>query len=263
MALDIEDFLKDKSKYYSSYRKKKPNGKYRVITAPNDDLKEAQKKIAQWLEPFAEVAYHSSVQGFRAKHSVVTNAKVHASKKMVINIDIENFFPTVPGDWIWNFLDLFGDAPYIRDSLYAIATVEDKLPQGSPCSPIISNCFLSVAGLDDQVDKLCKEYEMEYTRYADDLTLSTNKDYPKDWLKIGIINNIYKYIETVGLKASKDKTTIRTKSQRQIVTGVLVNGENPRVTRKYANHLRAVLHNHKRDKIPLTEEILGDRKSVV
>lgn len=257
MALNIQDFLEDKSRYYTTYRKKKPNGKYRVITAPNDDLKEAQKKIAKWLEPFAETSYHLSVQGFRTNHSVVTNAAVHTDKKTIINIDIENFFPSVNSDWINKFLDMFQGQPYSIDDMYHIVTLYNKLPQGSPASPIIANCYLAMTDFDNKLDILCKEYKFDYTRYADDLTLSTNEDYTRGWLKRTFIPEVYKLLEEIGLHASKDKTKIRSQSQRQMVTGVLVNGEDPRVTRKYTNHLRAVLHNHLRDNVPLSEEILG------
>ena len=115
--------------------------------------------------------------GFKRNRSIITNAKQHRNRRHVFNVDLEDFFPSI------NFGRVRGY--FIRDSSFAldkdVATViaqiachENALPQGSPCSPVISNLIAHV--LDMHLVNLASMVGCTYSRYADDLTFSTNKE---------------------------------------------------------------------------------------
>lgn len=170
---------------YDIFTIKKRSGGDRIIAAPTTALKEVQRRLNELLQ----IIYweRPSVHSFIKKHSIVTNAQRHKHKKYLFNIDLKDFFPSI------NFgrvRGLFIAGPYNLHEKAAtviaqIACYNNQLPQGSPCSPIISNMICTM--LDLQLQKLAKIERCIYTRYADDITFSTNvKHFPK---KIGYLDN--------------------------------------------------------------------------
>jgi len=150
-------------------------------------------------------------------------------------------------------MGLFAARPYefkreIAIIIAKIACHNDVLPQGSPCSPVISNMIC--AYLDKQLGELAKNCGCFYTRYADDLTFSTNKSCFPD--EIAICNNgewkpSLKLIELIDIQhfeINKEKTSMRTRSDRQIVTGIVVN-EYPNIQRKLIKQVRSMLYDWK------------------
>ncbi|AWY01573.1 hypothetical protein A8139_17590 [Marinomonas primoryensis] len=126
--------------------------------------------------PNSEVKQPSLSHGFVRKRSIITNAMMHIGKKNVLNIDLENFFDSfnfgrVQGFFIKN--KNFQLNPIIATMIAQIACYDKKLPQGSPCSPVITN--LITHSLDIRLASLAKKYKCTYSRYADDITFSTRK----------------------------------------------------------------------------------------
>lgn len=135
--------------------------------------------------PTAELKQPSLSHGFVRERSIITNAMMHIGKKNVLNIDLQNFFDSfnfgrVRGFFIKN--NNFQLDPHIATVIAQIACYDNKLPQGSPCSPVITN--LISHSLDIQLASLAKKYKCTYTRYADDITFSTRKsDFPIQLMK--------------------------------------------------------------------------------
>ena len=112
----------------------------------------------------------------------MTNAYIHKRRRYVLNLDLEDFFPS------FNFGRVRGF--FIKDKHFAlhervetiiaqIACHDNELPQGSPCSPVISNLIAHL--LDVRLARLAKAHKCTYSRYADDITFSTNrKEFPSD-----------------------------------------------------------------------------------
>ena len=125
---------------------------------------------------------------------------------------------------------------------------DNKLPQGAPTSPIISNMICYI--LDNNLEKYCNRYNCNYTRYADDITISTNSyKFPKNIARKDSNNNIIlgskiiKIIEKeAGFKINSNKTKFSEKMKRQEVTGIVIN-EKINIKRIYIRNLRAMLHN--------------------
>lgn len=233
---------------YTEFEIKKRSGATRSIAAPNTGLKEVQKRLSQKLQDIYWVK--KSVHGFVGKRGILSNATNHAQKRFVFNVDLKDFFPSIH---FGRVLGLFSARPYqcpkdVAILLAKIACYQDKLPQGSPCSPVIANMIC--AYMDKQLSDLAKETGCYYTRYADDLTFSTNKlHFPEeianhtgiDW-EVG--NQLNEIVENNGFTINDDKTSMRTRSDRQLVTGIVVN-DHPNIRRKTIKQIRAMLHDWK------------------
>ncbi|NJN91776.1 MAG: RNA-directed DNA polymerase [Leptolyngbyaceae cyanobacterium SL_5_14] len=114
--------------------------------------------------------------GFKRKLSIRTNARKHRNRRYVFNIDLTDFFGSINFGRVRGFF--IKDKRFRLNSKVAtifaqIACFKKSLPQGSPCSPVISNLIGNI--LDTHLVRLAARTGCTYTRYADDLTFSTNK----------------------------------------------------------------------------------------
>ena len=239
---------------YIDFEIPKKNGGKRIIKTPTEKLKHLQRRLADLLnECFEQIGKESNKKslshGFRKKHSIVTNAKNHKNKRYVFNVDLKDFFPSINFGRVRGFFiknHNFRLDPKIATVIAQIACHNNELPQGSPCSPIISNLIGHL--LDIRMVNLAKKAKCTYSRYADDLTFSTNrKDFPdsiaikKDENNWVAGNRLIKEIEKVGFSINKEKTSMQFKTARQVTTGLVVN-EKVNVRREYYKVARSMCH---------------------
>jgi hypothetical protein len=167
----------------------------------------------------------------------------------VLNFDLENFFPSI------NFgrvLGLFESKPYFVPHSAAVALAkicchDGALPIGAPTSPIVANMIC--AQMDSQLKSLARECGSRYTRYADDISISTHFDrfHPDIALKDSstkkwaIGDGVVKAVTTNGFKINPLKTRVLPRGYRQEVTGLIV-GEKVNVKRRFVRQIRAMLH---------------------
>ncbi|WP_390339072.1 retron Ec67 family RNA-directed DNA polymerase/endonuclease [Vibrio harveyi] len=221
---------------YSQFSIDKKTGGKRTINAPTKDLKNIQKSLSQLLQNCIDDINkihgykNSCAHGFVRERSIITNAEVHKNQKNVANIDLESFFESfnfgrVRGFFIKNkHFSLFEE---VATTIAQIACYNNALPQGSPCSPVITN--LITHSLDMRLIALAKQNSCLYTRYADDLTFSTRKkSFPEEILKeadgIFVPSKILKNeIRRAGFSINHKKTRVQYKDSRQDVTGLVVN----------------------------------------
>jgi RNA-directed DNA polymerase len=180
-------YVKTDAQKYSAFSIRKKSGGTREIHAPIKQVKSLQRRLADRLEQcLADVQKktgksNSASHGFRPGKSILTNASVHRNKRHILNLDLKDFFPTISGKRIRGFLIRDQHFKFHKDvatTIAHIACLDGKLPQGSPCSPIISNLIAGI--LDFHLSRLAKNHGCLYTRYADDITFSTNeKNFPK------------------------------------------------------------------------------------
>lgn len=235
----------------------KRNGGTRHIAAPKTHLKAAQRQILDQILQKAEVS--SVSHGFIKSKSVITSAKAHkACPGVLINIDLENFFPTITFERVRGLFQSFGYSGYIASLLAMICTYCERmpleikgetkyiktsdriLPQGSPASPMITNIICRQ--MDKRINGLCRKTGLTYTRYADDMSFSYNGDI--DGLNIGsFLNSINKIIEEEGFHINKEKTHVSRKNNRQYITGIVINNEEIGVPKKWVKILKASIHN--------------------
>jgi hypothetical protein len=255
------------SVHYRRFTIPKRNGKERAIWAPLPKLKAAQQWVRQNV--VEKLLVHGSVHGFLAGHSTLTNASVHTGAKIILKMDIEDFFPTVTFPRVKGVFRRAGYREQVATLLALLCTespreiVELKgqqfyvslgprcLPQGAPTSPGLTNTLC--LRLDQRLTGLAKRYGWRYTRYADDLTFSLPADHqgePKLGALMGLVTRI---VAAEGFHVHPDKTRIARSGSRQRVTGLVVNGGGaPRVPRLLRRQMRAALHNLQKGK-PLKE----------
>ncbi len=219
---------------YHSFTVPKRDGAERTIDAPSDELKDAQRKILAWFE--RNYGFPEHVTGFRRGKSLWDNARPHSGKKTVVNVDVEDFFPSVTETKVSKAFAAIGIPGASIPEFVRLTTYRGCLPQGAPTSPFIAN--LVFAPVDDAVVKLLKKYDQraKYTRYADDLTFSSNDSKIVNAIRI-IEDGI---LPRFGFRAKKKKTCVYRAHTRQTVTGLVVNGKEPRISRDRYMKLRSL-----------------------
>jgi RNA-directed DNA polymerase len=238
----------EKSKY-KEFSISKKSGHSRTISAPSSALKILQRKLSQVL--YSVYAPKYPVHGFLPQHSIVTNAKQHLRKRFVLNIDLKSFFDTIH---FGRVRGIFLAPPYnlpkeVATVLAQICCHSNKLPQGAPTSPVVSN--MVCARLDSQLRLLAKELRCNYTRYADDITFSTTRpNFPPEIayessednkVKIVLGERLISIIQNNGFENNDCKIRLQHRSQHQEVTGLTVN-QFPNVKRDYVREISSMLH---------------------
>lgn len=231
---------------YKEFEIPKKSGGIRKIWAPNFTLKSIQKCIAKlFLE---EIGFRDCVHAYVKKKNVITNAGCHIKKKTILKLDLDNFFPTITYGRIYG---LFTRYPFcfnekLSHKLTKLSIHDGKLPQGSPLSPLISN--LICRNMDKEIIKLGKQKKFFYTRYSDDITISTKYKVSKE-----LIADLVSIIELNGFKINDSKMKLITNKQRQFVTGIVVN-EKTNLLKKYKSQIRAMLNDWTQNGLEYAEE---------
>lgn len=245
---------------YKTFQIPKRNGGQRTIKAPNGALKLLQRRLSNLLQDCideintAKQRKDRAAHGFKRRRSIITNGRQHRHRRWVFNLDLEDFFPSIHFGRVRGFLIKnrdFGLHENVATVIAQIASHENSLPQGSPCSPVISNLVAQV--LDMRLVKLASETGCTYSRYADDITFSTNKkEFPSDvavpsgtqdsvthlWLPGKALQ---KTIERTGFRINAKKTHQMYQNSRQVVTGLVVN-KKINVRWEYRHSVRAMVH---------------------
>ncbi len=240
---------------YKTFTIKKKSGKDRVITAPNPGL----KAIQRCLNYIFQVAYkpNTHAYGFIPGKSVVDNASVHRGHNYVYNIDLKDFFPSNESGRLFKRLQVkplclsAEVASVITDLCCHQMEVErydeqgnlkkvvrSVLPQGAPTSPTITNILCE--RLDFKLSRLAEKYGVNYSRYADDITFSSNHNVYQENSKFN--KSLYAIIKEAGYTINPDKTRLQKIGTRQEVTGLIVSKSKVNVTKKYIHELRGMLH---------------------
>lgn len=222
---------------YKTFTVPKKSGGVRTISAPCPQLKLLQRRLSDGLQScWDEINTDKKItkpisHGFRKGASIFTNASVHRGRRFVFNIDIKDFFDSINFGRVYGFFlknKDFALTDSVAKILAAIACHEGKLPQGSPCSPVISNLLGQI--LDIRLTQLARRYGCSYSRYADDLTFSTNERVFPSAIALSNIDHSWaagaalcKIIEKAGFQLNPKKTRMQYLNSRQEVTGLIVN----------------------------------------
>ena len=243
-------FKIDKSHAYNTFFITRRNGRERRIDAPTPTLKYIQRLMHESLTRV--YGPHPAVHGFLSERSIVTNAQNHLRPRYVLNIDLADFFPSIKRKRIYGRLVA---APYsfnntVANLIAALSTnVYSGLPQGSPSSPVIANIVASE--LDTDLAKLCRSFGYSYTRYADDITISTRRGelspqiarYPnaRGTGQAVIGDRLLDVIERHGFQINDRKSRLQSYWTRQLCTGLVVNGDSISPPRSYIRRLRSLI----------------------
>lgn len=244
------EFFKD---YYENSRweifqiaKDRKKSTYRIICAPKKRIKLLLMCIKDLLKevyvPSSNATAYSKGKGIKV------NACIHIRQNWVYNIDLKDFFFHINQKRIEKRLiqPPFNFKNNVANILAYICCMQDKnklkgkwgafLPQGSPVSPLLSNAVCDK--MDLELQKIARFYGYHYSRYADDITFSGGNNISKN---NDFINKLNQVIEQNGFVINKEKTRCQHYTQRQIVTGLVVN-EKVNISTKYCKGIRSLLH---------------------
>lgn len=244
--------------HYVNFKLAKKTGGYRLISAPMPDLKKTQHWILYNI--LSLIAPHEAAHGFYKEHNIVTNARPHIGAYAIVNLDLKDFFPSITykrvkgvfrtlgySESVATVFALLSTAPDVEQvSLdgqnYFVALTERHLPQGAPTSPALTNILCR--RLDKRIVKAAEEFGFTYTRYADDLTVSCDKDSSENISRM--ISRVRSIVAHEGLTVNEEKTRVLRKSRQQEVTGVVVN-EKLSIDKKTLKRFRATLFQIEKD----------------
>ena len=247
---NAENIVNKIENHYRSYPIKKSSGKLRWIDAPSSDLKEIQKKILNGL--IYQFRAHECAVGFVKRISVKDGAEKHLGNKVILCIDVNNFFGTLS---LYQVYAAYGymlktlatnrtTFNYTKDDvdiLVKLTTYKAHVPQGAPTSPALANIICRQ--MDRELKTLADKNNLIYTRYADDITFSHKL---KTFNIAKILKQTKEILKYYGLSLNKKKTRVLRPHKRMSVTGVVINDKLS--TPKYVwRNTRAYLHNLIRD----------------
>ncbi len=236
-------YLSSDEKFYKKIIINQKN-KQRCLYEPVTEIKYIQKFILHSIlyKNIKKYNFAKNVTGFLKDTNILNNAYPHLNKFAIIKMDIKDFFPTISRSMIFNKFRQYNKFSYEYSYILSkLVTYKDFLPQGAPTSPFIAN--ICAKGIDFRINKLIEtinknnNISIEYTRFADDITLSFNKKFNYDY----IISIIYEIIIDEGFFPNYSKTRVIKKSQCQKVTGIVVNHDKCKIESKEIKKIYFIL----------------------
>ncbi len=243
---------KERQPHYVTFAIPKRSGGKRLIMAPKRRLKLIQRKLLELLVEKLPVSEHA--HAFRRGRSIRTGAEPHVGKRILLKLDLKDFFPSVTLARVRGLLIAYGYSFPVATTLSVLMTEAERQPvqvegqvfhvpvgqrhcvQGAPTSPGICNAML--LRLDHRLAGLARKHSLAFTRYADDLSLSGDLNREAAH-KIRVI--VQRIVEEEGFKVNTDKTRVMGQGARQTVTGVVVN-QVLGLSRQQRRQLRAMAH---------------------
>ena len=235
---------------YRTFTIPKKSGGVRTISAPVKMLKSMLTYTNRILQAFYEAP--ECVTGFVPSRSVVDNAERHVGRRYVFNADLKDFFPSIPQARVWGALKCrpFNFNDTVASAIAGLCCIEDTytaedggvgvrncLPQGSPCSPVLTNIVCH--NLDWKLGGLARRFRVRYSRYADDITFSGDADVFGE--NGDFMTEFRRIVAEQRFTLNEKKTRLQRRGGRQEVTGLVVN-DRVNVAREYVRDLDNLLY---------------------
>lgn len=219
--------------FYRYFSIPKRNGGTREIAEPLPLLKEIQRWILDSILVKVEISKFS--KAFERKKSIKDNARLHRKRDVIVLVDVQDFFPSIKFTKVYNVFRFLGYNDYVSKCLANLCCLNSSLPQGAPTSPMLSNIVMR--NFDNDLAEFCLKRELRYSRYADDVVVSGNNDFPVK----EVIALVRDKLSSLGLSVNSNKTRVLHKGQRQLVTGLVVN-QKMSVPKEYVRLIRQEIY---------------------
>ena len=219
---EVEKIANNLEKYYQEWIEKKLDKKtglakkyldgtekQRTIRPSQKELKLIQSRIKDKI--LVPIQLPTIVHGGVSGCSNITNAKPHQGKKYIFTTDLQEFYPNISSQRVYDTFCNLKFSPHFSHWLTNLTTWKYELPQGAPTSTHIAN--LVFLDTDLLLIDLCNKHNITYTRYIDDLTFSSQQDFQH------LLSEILKIVIENNFKLSYRKTQYKGK---QTITGVNV-----------------------------------------
>jgi RNA-directed DNA polymerase len=241
----------------------KKYGNIRLIEAPKSRMKHLQRQILAAI--LQKIPPHPAVHGFIKGRSIKTFVAPHVAQRVILRMDLRDFFPSFAAARIQTFFRTVGYPETVADLLGGICTnavpremwgtlpldvdnsqfhaairlyAKPHLPQGSPTSPALAN--LCSYRLDCRLTGLAASVGAKYTRYADDLAFSGDRNFERRIERFS--THVAAILMDEGFSVCFRKTRVMRQGVRQHLAGLVAN-QHMNVIRADFDRLKAVLTN--------------------
>jgi len=207
---------------------------WQVCSLVEKEYKSFTRRFELFLQDVIAGFPHVAAHGYVRGRSALENAKLHTGNKFLLKADIENFFPSISKKRICKLFISIGMNADAAELLAEFVTLNSSLPLGVPSSPMLANfvCF----ELDTKLTDLAEKYACTYSRYADDLSFSSNEKLPPK-------KEIIQVLKSEDFNFSEKKYRKTKIGQSHFVTGLSVSdAERPRIPKKMKRKMRQVLY---------------------
>lgn len=215
---------------------------YRTVYKADSYLADFHKNILTSIDNFLLETnindyIHACAHGFIKGKTTLSNAKVHLNKKELLQVDIKSFFKSIPTNGIVKVFEKLGFTHQMAILMARLCSINDVIEEGLNTSPMLANLYFYE--MDEKLYALAIKYQCAYTRYADDMTFSSNDVVMKE---TDLLKNIIEVLGAEGLFLN-GKTRYSKNGQSQYVTGLSIsNNERPRIPKKVKRQLRQEFH---------------------
>lgn len=225
------------SKYRLAKAIVKPDGSIRQPFDAEEPLKEVHRRIKN--EIFAKVIFPNYLTGSLKGCDYKVNASLHTNSKIVICEDVEGFFPATKTKQVFDiWRNFFGFSEEVANILTTLTTKDGALPQGAITSSYLAN--LTFWRLEPDLHQLLATQDIRYSRYVDDITISSTKHLDAA-IKTDCIALIYGMLRKAGYRAKRRKHEITTSANQMFTTKLMVN-KKPSLTSKERANIRASVY---------------------
>lgn len=221
--------------FYNPYYVWKKGGRgKRIICEPVYRLKIVQRELAKAMA----LPVHYCAKGFVQGQSILHNATAHATASNLLNADFANFYGSITTHHLQKlFENRYAD---LAAPLIALSTYRGALPAGAPTSPLLSNavCF----EFDDQMHQYSLQNHFQYTRYVDDISISSH-----GFIDQSVLDKLKETALSHGFRLNPHKTRFLSRRKALMVTGLVLNKDSrthnyaPRIPRRVMRRIRVLI----------------------
>jgi RNA-directed DNA polymerase len=231
---------------YKCHTIPKKSGGKRLLHVPDDRLARAQTKILKRI--LNCVDYPKWVSAYVQERSTIDAAAVHANRQVLVVVDIKDFFLSTKRAWVRDALEQeLGLERKVSEILATLLTAPKTpgvkkqfiVPQGAPTSGAVAN-LVAMHRLDPLVLEVCEKYDMDYTRYADDLAFSRESKMGRGEAS-AFVSALIQAVRTSGYRVNYEKIRVQRRDRQQRLLGLTINSH-PNYPKKDYRRLRALVH---------------------
>lgn len=277
----ISRSIQDPYRVFRIHKRPNLNGasRFRTICVPNPQLLIVQRWLANNVLNHAKSLNHAASKAFAPGSNLLQAAQPHCGARWLIKLDIQNFFESISEIAVYRAFRQIGYQPLVAFEFsrlctrlggktmrrrrpqwrinpyrhYKISAYKHNhmrighLPQGAPTSPMLAN--ITMYALDEEIHSLASSHNLIYSRYADDIVLSTtDADFTRE-LGSNIVRSVYRILGKYGFSPNVTKTRIVPPRARKIVLGLLVDEPHPRLPREFREKMRMHLYYLKKEDV--------------
>lgn len=243
----LEKIIQTAPLRYKLFTIPKRAGGVREVAQPAREVKAIQRWVMQQIGPYIPI--HPAATAYLSGSSILGNAAAHVDSRYMLKLDFANFFPSILRSDLCLHLDRHCAELFEPNARRLVAHVccwarlrelPLKLCIGAPSSPLLSNSVMFE--FDTRLNDIAEADEVVYTRYADDITLSSGVRGKVDRYE-ALVRNLLAELEYPKLKLNEGKTVLASRAGKRVVTGLVLTPEgNVSIGRERKRRIRAMFH---------------------